>query len=215
MRPTLEVEMPLCRAMLCVLQCVASGRWLSSVCTMTLSTLLSSILRGAPGRGSSSNPSRPCSTKRWRHLPTVLRCHLLARRHRLVAQTRRAAQHDPRPQRQSLRRLAPLRIAFQNPGNLDRQLDPRHRAARPHPLAPAATAPRQFIKRISGSGTLEPNAQQDRGLCRAKQIMIRHPLAERNLLAVNASQSLPLLLKLSLVMRLFRLDSVYKGRYIL
>jgi hypothetical protein len=36
------------------------------------------------------------------------------------------------------RRLAQLRIAF-------RQLDPRRRAARPHPLAPAAAAPRQFI----------------------------------------------------------------------
>jgi hypothetical protein len=71
MRPTLEVELPLRRAMLRVLQCLASGGWLSSVCTMTLSTLASSIWRGAPGRGSSSRPSRPRSTKRRRHLPTV------------------------------------------------------------------------------------------------------------------------------------------------
>ena len=69
--PTLEVEIPLCRAMLRVLQCVAAGGRLSSVCTMTLSTLASSIVRGAPGRGSSSSPSRPRSTKRRRHLPTV------------------------------------------------------------------------------------------------------------------------------------------------
>src|SRR6516165_2615842 len=47
MRPTLEVEMPLCRAMLRVLQCVAAGGRLSSVCTMTFSTLASSIVRGA------------------------------------------------------------------------------------------------------------------------------------------------------------------------
>src|SRR5262247_4195369 len=31
----------------------------------------SSILRGTPGRGSSSSPSMPRSTKRRRHLPTV------------------------------------------------------------------------------------------------------------------------------------------------
>jgi hypothetical protein len=57
--------------MLRVLQCVAAGGWLSSVRTMTLSTTASSILRGTPGRGSSSSPSRPRSTKRRRHLPTV------------------------------------------------------------------------------------------------------------------------------------------------
>jgi hypothetical protein len=37
----------------------------------TLLTLASSILRGTPGRGSSSSPSRPRSAKRPRHLPTV------------------------------------------------------------------------------------------------------------------------------------------------
>src|SRR5215472_11433078 len=57
--------------MLRVLQCVAPRGWLSSVCTMTLSTFASSILCGTPGRGSSSNPSTPRSTKRRRHLPTV------------------------------------------------------------------------------------------------------------------------------------------------
>jgi hypothetical protein len=31
MRPTLEIEMPLCRAMLRVLHCVAAGGWLSNV----------------------------------------------------------------------------------------------------------------------------------------------------------------------------------------
>src|SRR5215510_2229914 len=57
--------------MLRVLQCVAPRGWLSSVCTMTLSTFASSILRGTPGRGSSSNPPTPRSTRRRRHLPTL------------------------------------------------------------------------------------------------------------------------------------------------
>src|SRR5262249_35984348 len=57
--------------MLRVLQCVAPRGWLSSVCTMTLATFASSILRGTPGRGSSSSPSMPRSTKRRCHLPTV------------------------------------------------------------------------------------------------------------------------------------------------
>jgi hypothetical protein len=46
MRPTLEVEIPLCRAMLRVLQCVAAGGRLSSVCTMMLSTLAADRRRG-------------------------------------------------------------------------------------------------------------------------------------------------------------------------
>ena len=62
-----------------------------------------------------------------------LRRHPLARRYRLVAQTRGAAEHDPRPQRQGLRRLAPLRVAFQDAGNLGRQVNLRHRPTRPHP----------------------------------------------------------------------------------
>ena len=57
--------------MLRVLQCVAPDGRLSNVCTMTLSSVASSILRGTPGRGSSSSPSRPRSAKRRRHFPTV------------------------------------------------------------------------------------------------------------------------------------------------
>ena len=38
---------------------------------MTLSTSASPIVRGAPGRGSSSNPSSRCARNRRRHLPTV------------------------------------------------------------------------------------------------------------------------------------------------
>jgi hypothetical protein len=71
MRPTLDTEIPAARAIVRVLQCVAARGRLSSVRTMTLSTFASSIVRGAPGRGSSSSPSTPPSTKRRRHLPTV------------------------------------------------------------------------------------------------------------------------------------------------
>ena len=44
---------------------------LSRVSTITASIRASSIVRGAPERGSSRSPSIRCSTKRWRHLPTV------------------------------------------------------------------------------------------------------------------------------------------------
>jgi len=57
--------------MLRMFQCVASRGWLSSVCTMMLSTSASAILRGTPGRGSSSSPSTPRAIKRRRRLPTV------------------------------------------------------------------------------------------------------------------------------------------------
>jgi len=125
MRPTLEVEIPLCRAILRVLQWVAPAGRLSSVCTMTCSTLASSIVRGAPGRGSSSSPSRPVA--------------------------RRATQHDARPQCQGLRRLAPLRIAFQYPCDFTRQFDLRHPG---DPFAfPTPDAVRRRVNtRIFGSG---------------------------------------------------------------
>src|SRR4051794_8338147 len=42
-----------------------------SVLAMTASIWASSIVRGAPERGSSRSPSKRCSTKRRRHLPTV------------------------------------------------------------------------------------------------------------------------------------------------
>src|SRR5581483_9410513 len=54
-----------------VLQWVASGGFVSSVRLSTASTAASVTVRGAPGRGSSSNPSRRLVTKRVRHLPTV------------------------------------------------------------------------------------------------------------------------------------------------
>jgi hypothetical protein len=77
--------------------------------------------------------------------------HPLACRNRLIAQARGATQHDPRPRCQGLRRLAPLRIAFQYPCDFTRQFDLRYRATRSH--SPPPTQPRhQIDKRISGSG---------------------------------------------------------------
>ena len=54
-----------------VLQCVAPFGLLSSVRVTTCSTFLSETLRGAPGRGSSNNPSIPRAMNRDRHFPTV------------------------------------------------------------------------------------------------------------------------------------------------
>jgi hypothetical protein len=52
-------------------QCVASLGVSSRVATTTASTCSSVILRGAPGRGSSTSPSKRRATNRDRHLPTV------------------------------------------------------------------------------------------------------------------------------------------------
>jgi hypothetical protein len=71
MRWTLEVEIPLERAIPRELQWVAPRGIVSRVATITASTLASSIERGTPGRGSSWRPSSRCATKRARHLHTV------------------------------------------------------------------------------------------------------------------------------------------------
>src|SRR5215472_13056755 len=75
--------------------------------------------------------------------------HPLARRHRLVAQAQGTAQYDARPQRQSLRRLASARIAFQDTRSLSRQFDLGYRTTRSHP--PRCNLSPQIITRISGS----------------------------------------------------------------
>src|SRR2546426_526654 len=59
------------RASVRVLQCVASRGVVSSVTRITRSTSSSVIRRGAPGRGSSSSPSRRWPRNRVRHLPMV------------------------------------------------------------------------------------------------------------------------------------------------
>src|SRR5215813_9808292 len=78
--------------------------------------------------------------------------HPLACRHRLVAQARGTAQYDARPQRQSLRRLASVRIAFQDTRSLSRQFDLGYRTTRSHPQpSPRFTSSCQIMTRISGS----------------------------------------------------------------
>ena len=62
---------PVAAAIERVLQWVASRGVDSRVRAMIRSTSASAIVRGAPGRGSSSSPSGPCSPYRRRHLPTV------------------------------------------------------------------------------------------------------------------------------------------------
>ena len=59
------------RAMARVLQCVACAGVVSRVRVTIRSTAASVTVRGAPGRGSSSSPSRRWVIKRWRHFPTV------------------------------------------------------------------------------------------------------------------------------------------------
>src|SRR5438552_438050 len=54
-----------------VLQCVASRGLVSRVNVTTSSTRASLIVRGAPGRGSSSRPSSRLARNRLRHFPTV------------------------------------------------------------------------------------------------------------------------------------------------
>ena len=71
MRCTLDTDSPLALAMPRELQWVAFGGKLSRVRTITASIRSSSMVRGAPERGSSCRPSRRCSQKRRRHLPTV------------------------------------------------------------------------------------------------------------------------------------------------
>jgi hypothetical protein len=70
-RRTLVGDIPVWRAISRVDQWVASVGVSSKVLTTTRSTCSSVIVRGAPGRGSSTNPSSRWATKRARHLVTV------------------------------------------------------------------------------------------------------------------------------------------------
>jgi len=71
MRDTALCDMPSSCAMRRVLQCAAPSGTLSSVLATTASTRASSIVRRAPVRGASSNPSNLCSMNRARHFDTV------------------------------------------------------------------------------------------------------------------------------------------------
>ena len=71
MRCTLIGLTPVAFASVRVLQWVAPRGVVSNVRVTTASTCVSLIVRGAPGRGSSSSPSTPLSINRCRQRPTV------------------------------------------------------------------------------------------------------------------------------------------------
>ena len=96
-----------------VLQCVAPAGIVSKVCTTTRSTSSSPIVRGAPGRGSSSKPSQPSRRKRRRHLPTVPRVVPSSPATSRPLLPAAVSQHDPRPQDQRLSSLGPSHPALQ------------------------------------------------------------------------------------------------------
>src|ERR1700759_2653416 len=73
MRCTVVTDRPLARAIDRRLQWVAPGGVLSSVAVTTSAILLSPILRGAPGLGSSLSPDKRRLAKRLRHVVTVIR----------------------------------------------------------------------------------------------------------------------------------------------
>jgi hypothetical protein len=73
-REIADCDIPAVLAIDRVDQCVSwCGGFCSSVAVITRSTCSSVIVRGAPGRGSSVNPSRRSRANRDRHLRTVSR----------------------------------------------------------------------------------------------------------------------------------------------
>ena len=108
-RPTVDSDRPLRRAIEARDQCVASRGISSRVAVTTSSTLSSRTDGGRPGRFSSCSPS-----SRPRDEPAPPARHVVLagpqlRGDGLVLPALRAGQHDLRPQRQHLRRLPPPR----------------------------------------------------------------------------------------------------------
>src|SRR4029453_13827984 len=135
-RPTVDLLSPDRLAIDARDQCVASAGVSSNVATITASTCSSVIVRGTPGRGSSTSPSSRGAPNRQRHLPPLRprlgappprraghkpRAPLAHRRQRhakirgdlLVRRTCCACQHDPAAQRQRLGALGTPRPARQ------------------------------------------------------------------------------------------------------
>jgi hypothetical protein len=73
MRCTADCVSPTSRAIDRVDQCVASLGVDSSVLVITSSTCASVTVRGLPGRGSSTSPSKRSTANRLRHLVTIAR----------------------------------------------------------------------------------------------------------------------------------------------
>ena len=113
MRLTVAALSPHALAIERVLQCVAPAGIVSKVCTTTRSTSSSPIVRGAPGRGSSSKPSQPSR----RNPPPPLADGTAGRAqfagYLQVALAGGRFQHDPRPQDQRLSSLGPCHPALQ------------------------------------------------------------------------------------------------------
>ena len=107
-RDTDDCDSPVSAAIDRVDQCVSwPGPFSVRTRVTATSTCSSVIFRGAPGRGASARPfSRP-PANRTRHLRTDLPRYIQPgrdRRQRCRPVLLRAGQHDPRPQRQRLRR---------------------------------------------------------------------------------------------------------------
>ena len=132
MRLTALWLIPHRRAIKRVLQCVASRGVDSRVSVSTRSTAASLISRGAPGRGSSSNPSNRRAIKRLRHFPNVCLAHLSSRLTTVFdfpcaqVSTRRA------PLRKSLRRFRSARPPLQGLLLFGRQNQLRYRPSHAH-----------------------------------------------------------------------------------
>ena len=144
-RPIVERDRPLRRAIEARDQCVAALGVSSSVAATTSSTWSSRIDGGRPGRGSSASPSSrrdepaPPPGHRARRDPQP-GGHLLVRR------ALRAGQHDLRPQRQRLAGLGPPRPARELIALVIGQLQPGFRPPRPfavgQPFQPRPGKPR-------------------------------------------------------------------------
>jgi hypothetical protein len=90
-----------------VLQCVSPGGVVSSVLTITASMVSSAIVRGAPTRGSSYNPSRRWSTNCTRHFATVV---FVVRRRRATTVSEASTQANTMRARNAIARLTRARL---------------------------------------------------------------------------------------------------------
>src|SRR5271166_1795524 len=132
MRLTAVWLMPLALAISRVDQCVAALGLDSRVRVRTRSTSASAILRGCPGRGSSSSPSTPESRNRRHHFADRLQTHLHLGGNRGGRQPVGGAQHDARTKRQGLRRFPPPAPVAQRLAALFAQHQRRQSASSAH-----------------------------------------------------------------------------------
>ena len=141
-RCTLVGEIPTRLASSRLDQCVAPSGTSSRVRTTTSSTWASVIVRGTPGPGLVAQPVQPAGQEPGPPLPDGGPADAQPRGHGDIGPAVRAGQHDPRPQRQPLRGLPPLRPVLQRPPLGLRQhqrLQPRitHATSRPRTEAPS------------------------------------------------------------------------------